>query len=315
VERFEVPVAHIEHGTEQPGSQAPSAEAERDVAALLPQLPLPAPLERLINRQIPFVLSLTEPQTTRYRRDLAQPTPDGSAAPHTGRPAAFALLQLLLGRSLGAPYGQSAARPESLVHDVFPCADQLDQPNSSAGARAPFAFHTDRSCATDYHQRPDWVTLGCVRNVERAATRVAELRHVVADLPRRHRRCLTEPNFRFGRQGSKVGPIVSPDTELGESIRLSTDMTPLTTEAEAAYRSLKASSAAVADEVVLEPGQVLFLPNRLCVHGRDPFDPHPDPEQRRYLQRIYIRTSAIRAEREGGRPNHRPPSPPAIRPG
>lgn len=249
-------------------------------------------MQRLVDTEQPFVLAADREGLAALGNALTEDTPRASDDHGRARPVAYATLQLLLARSIGSPYQHAAEGRDGLIHDVYPAADQFDQPNTSAGATAPFAFHADKSCGAARVHSPDWVTLACVRNVEGSATRVAPLDSIVEGLDPAEEATLAEPGFRFGSDPTNIGPILTTSPEGRSQIRLSTDVTPLTPEADAAYRALLRAAEAVVDEVVLQPGEILFLPNKACVHGRTRFVPHGQPQHRRYLQRVYIRRSS-----------------------
>ena len=261
---------------------------EEEVVRRLPRIPFPGELQRLVDAEIPFVLTVGAEQWVHVEDAVVEPNPVDGAGTAGQAFSAFSVLQLLLAKSVGTPYRQSTDRVDGMLLDVVPRDDQLDMPNTSAGSREPFDFHTDKSCTADRDERPDWVTLACVRNSEGARTSVAPVQKLCEMLDRSQLQTLAEPAFAFGSDGGTIGPIVSA-SDRGWEIRLSTDMTPLDPAAESAYRALRHAARAAADDVALEPGHILFLPNRTCVHGREAFSPDPDPRLRRRLQRIYIR--------------------------
>ncbi len=46
-------------------------------------------------------------------------------------------------------------------------------------------------------------------------------------------------------------------------------------------------------EFELQPGQIYFINNRWILHNRTAFTDHPEPELRRHLVRLWLRTSDI----------------------
>ncbi|MEM7338814.1 MAG: TauD/TfdA family dioxygenase [Actinomycetota bacterium] len=270
MDRHDVPPAHVDSSLQYGLGSSP---ADHDT---LPSLPFPDAVQQLVDDRSPFVLTLG----------------DAHCGPMEHDAAGFAALQISLARSIGVPYEQVAGSADTVIQDVFPDEHLLDAPNTSAGAHAPFGFHSDKSCSAHRGGSPDWVTLACVRNSERSATRVASLHAIARTLDPATEESLAAPTFRFGSDSSNVGPILTRDARGRLRIRLSTDMTPLTPAATDAYDALTQAVAAVAEDVVLAPGDILFLPNWACVHGRTAFTPHPEPSERRLLHRIYIRAAA-----------------------
>ncbi|MEM8922653.1 MAG: TauD/TfdA family dioxygenase [Actinomycetota bacterium] len=287
MDRHDVPAAHIEYCVRHGGDLARLGREE--LARQLPSLPFPPEVRRLVRERLPFVLAVGGADKAHFRPAFAEATPSVSVGPCRQRPAGYATLQMLLAKSIGEPYRQHPDLANDIVHDVFPAEDQLDAPNTSAGATAPFGFHTDKSCSATRAGSPGWVTLACVRNLEGGVTSVASLHSLTAVLAPADRSTLGQSSFRFGAGRSNVGPILGTDGDGAPTIRLSTDMTPLTPAAATAYRALLDAADAVAGAVVLAPGEVLFLPNRACVHSRHRFVPHREPGRRRFLQRVYIR--------------------------
>jgi alpha-ketoglutarate-dependent taurine dioxygenase len=47
-------------------------------------------------------------------------------------------------------------------------------------------------------------------------------------------------------------------------------------------------------EFSLKPGDMFFINNRWIFHNRTAFEDHPDPERRRHLVRLWLRTRAGR---------------------
>ncbi|MEM9131957.1 MAG: TauD/TfdA family dioxygenase [Actinomycetota bacterium] len=287
MERHRVPPEHVDHCARHTSRRRRRPTAE--LVDRLPHLSLPEAVQRLVDEGTPFVLAVDAQDRARLGDAFAEATPGGAAGDDRARPAAYAALQLLLAKSVGTPYQHASEGVDGLIHDVFPSADQLDQPNTSAGATEPFSFHADKSCSAARTHSPDWVTLACVRNVEGGATHVASLRRITGSLAPGDVARLAEPDFRFGSDPTNIGPILTEGPTGRLQVRLSTDVTPLNPEADEAYRALLRAAAAVADDVVLQPGEILFLPNKACVHGRSRFTPHGDPGHRRFLQRVYIR--------------------------
>lgn len=62
---------------------------------------------------------------------------------------------------------------------------------------------------------------------------------------------------------------------------------PLDDEAEQALQSLRAAFLDVAAMLVLQPGELAFVDNRVAVHGRTSFRPHYDGQDR-WLHRTFV---------------------------
>lgn len=176
-------------------------------------LPFPAEIQRLVKAQLPFILAINEKQLPNLGLAFDESTPHRNKQGSRPSQSAFVALQIALANSLGEPFPQQSGGVDGIVQDVFPAEEQLENSDTSAGSQKPFGFHTDKSCSPD--QSPDWVTLACVRNVERGATLVSLVQQIISRLATSQRQELKSRYFRFGiarllRCGGSVRSLGSP---------------------------------------------------------------------------------------------------------
>ena len=225
------------------------------------------------------------------------PTPADAAVPveresHIGEWALLALSS-----SLGTVVSYREQRAGQLFNNILPMRGSEDE-ISSQGSRTVLGLH--REC-TFSEVGPDFIGLYCHRGGDVATTVVsaARLQHSLSE---RQWNILREPRFitplpPLFRRGSKAPATPRPHRVfLGErgypEIRVDTTLTAGTDrEAEAALEELRTLACRddVLERLVLNPGDVLFLDNRRCLHGRDAFQAHFDGLDR-WLVRLYVKT-------------------------
>ncbi|RPK74101.1 Enduracididine beta-hydroxylase [Streptomyces sp. ADI96-15] len=155
------------------------------------------------------------------------------------------------------------------------------------------------------------MALLCLRNPDGVGTTVASVEDL--DLPAGARGTLAEPRFRFFPDDSHSGPV--PGREGGPAaypeervlfgpahapyLRFDVDFMagadPAAAEAVRATDALLRSSAG---RVVLHPGDLVFIDNYKVVHGRDPFTPRYDGEDR-WLKRVNLLRDVRRLYAQG----------------
>ena len=243
---------------------------------------------------VPTLFYLDEAQLEYFAHDFEVATSE-AAAELRRQYSRFELLQLLLAHSIGSPMSIVDVRDGRVVQDIIPKECKTNVADSSHGSTLDFSFHNDMSYLDD-EQTPDYFSLGCIRNNEKAITSIADPfiamklldEDSIAELQK------TQYTFRHvyrrGREdeavGKKVSPVITPDGE----VRLGVDMESPTLAALDALTRFRGALGSVAVDCVLSTGDVLVIPNRHFVHGRRAFSMAPDPTQRRWIQRINIAT-------------------------
>lgn len=201
------------------------------------------------------------------------------------------LLQGLYGSLLGEAVGFTSQRNGSLYTSIIPRREHEGRGNSSAGSRLTFGFHTEDA----FHPaRADYVSLACMRNIERAATTLSCVDDVV--LTEEERDALFQPRFQIGHN-----PIHSTSGVVAEEKQAI-----LFGHPDRPYVRINAAMLAVEDykgverraleklldyfvsnraSVTLEPRDCLFIDNYRCVHSRDAFEARYGPDAR-WLSRV-----------------------------
>lgn len=198
----------------------------------------------------------------------------------------------LLAFQLGEPIAYREEKSGALVHDVVPVQGM----ESFQGNAGSVALTTHIENAFHVH-RPDIVGLLCLRNDHDnvAGLQVASVRRAAPLLSGRVRDVLFEPRFVTGAPASFGGVAESamrhavlsgdradPDVKVDFLNTGAVDG-----EAAQALAALAAAFDEVRRTLVLAPGDLAFLDNRLAVHGRTPFRARYDGRDR-WLQRIFL---------------------------
>lgn len=200
----------------------------------------------------------------------------------------IALISLQLGELISYQNEKAGA----LIHNVVPVYGE-EREQSNAGSVA-LELHTENA----FHPcRPDFVVLFCLRSDHQnlAGLMVAPGRRALALLPGEVRSVLYEPRFvtvpppSFGtsEDAKTVHPVLTGAND-DPTVRLDFHAThPLDDEAEFGMASLREALASVAAPVHLRPGDLAVLDNRVTLHGRTPFTPRYDGQDR-WLHRAFV---------------------------
>ncbi|MGC4746969.1 TauD/TfdA family dioxygenase [Micromonospora sp. DT201] len=203
-----------------------------------------------------------------------------------------AATEVLIGLQLGELVSFREEKTGALVQDVVPVPG-MEKYQGNAGSVA-LNMHVENA----FHpRRPDYVGLLCLRNDHDnvAGLQVASIRRALPLLSDEVRavlhqpRFITEPPASFGMldmvpdpqailRGSSDDPDIIVDFE---STR------PLDGEATAALAALGDALSDVRRTIILEPGDLAFVDNRLGLHGRTAFTPRYDGRDR-WLQRVFV---------------------------
>jgi len=218
----------------------------------------------------------------------ATPIVIGSAQRAATVPAALAML---IGTQLGEVIAYREEKDGALVQDVLPVPG-FEQSQSNAGS-VPLHLHVENA----FHDlRPDYVGLICLRGDQAAAagTQVVSMRRVVDKLDRRDRAVLAQPRYRTAPPPSfRAGRAADAHPVLGGApddpdVRLDRNATDaLDAEAAGALRRLYEVMEQATTRLVLRPGEMAVLDNRVVLHGRTSFTPRYDGTDR-WLHRVYV---------------------------
>lgn len=220
------------------------------------------------------------------------------------RPAA---VTMLLGLQLGEVIAFRDEKQGALVQNVVP-VPSLAQSQSNAGS-VELELHTENA----FHpHRPDFIGLSCLRSDRRAevGTLIAPVGRALRSLDERDRRTLHEarfvtaapPSFRCAER-TEPHPILAgcpddPDLQVDFDATSALDET-----AARALVRLREALLAQGSALALRPDQMVFVDNRVAVHGRRAFAPHYDGQDR-WLHRIFVHLDhrRSRARRPGNGP-------------
>lgn len=217
------------------------------------------------------------------------PNVAGSVQRESTVPAAA---QVLVGLQLGELISFREEKSGALVQDVVPVPG-MEKFQGNAGS-VMLQMHVENA----FHvYRPDYVGLHCLRNDHDnlAGLQVASIRNALPMLPVEVRKVLHEPRFfteppaSFGNLPSAPEPhgILSGSPE-DPDIKIDFESSfPLDDEAKQAMSILGDALRAVRRTIILEPGDLAFVDNRLALHGRTEFTPRYDGRDR-WLQRIFV---------------------------
>jgi L-asparagine oxygenase len=202
-----------------------------------------------------------------------------------------ATVAMLVGLQLGEVVAYRDEKQGALVQDVVP-VPVLARSQSNGGS-VPLELHTENA----FHpHRPDYVGLLCLRGAQedRVGTKVAAVRQALPLLDAADRTTLHEARFvteappsftsasRSGPRPVLAGSEEDPDVCVDFHATSAIDPA-----AARALSALRDALMAVESELVLRPGDMVFVDNRLVVHGRIAFWPRYDGTDR-WLHRIFV---------------------------
>lgn len=218
----------------------------------------------------------------------------------TGRPAGYrwtdlpvpTVGQLMVMSLLGRAVSYIDEKQGHLVQDICPQPGAEDRQENSGSAL--LELHTEDG----FHpHQPHFLSLLCLRGDRggEAVTVSGSLRAVLGDLDEATTARLRRPEYRIRFSSSFTGsrtadsyspamPVLGADGELQVDFHASEGLTAAATAALGRLRE------AVLDRlvgVVLEPGELLIVDNRLAVHGRSAFTPRYDGQDR-WLRRSFV---------------------------
>ncbi|MFJ6215514.1 TauD/TfdA family dioxygenase [Streptomyces sp. NPDC092296] len=237
----------------------------------------------------------------------AEPLPPTPTVPESVERAVTgpAAVAVLLGCELGALIAFRGEKQGALVQNVVPVPALAA--SQSNGGSVRLEFHTENA----FHpHRPDFVGLLCLRSAheDQVGTQVASVRRAFPLLDEADRTVLQEPRFvtdpppSFHAAGlqpaepPRAQPVLSGAPEDPD---ICVDFHATRALDEHAARSLtrlREALVAVRTDAVLRPGDMIFVDNRIVVHGRVAFTPRYDGNDR-WLHRVFVHLDHRRSRR------------------
>lgn len=229
---------------------------------------------------------------------VEQPLPDTPSAdgqgPHWSALATSALTQLAVMSVLGDVIAYADEKKGRLIQDICPVPGAESYQENTGSSL--LELHTEDG----FHPfKPELISLYCLRGDHqlRANTVTASIRSVLDSLPDGCLGTLREPLFRIRFASSFVGhggpprysamlPVLSGplgDPDLCVDFHA---MEPTTQDAAQAFALLRKAMSGALVGVVLEPGDMIVVDNRVAVHGRTGFTSCYDGEDR-WLRRCF----------------------------
>ncbi|HKT01671.1 MAG TPA: TauD/TfdA family dioxygenase [Rugosimonospora sp.] len=222
--------------------------------------------------------------------DALPPTP---TVPDSVERAATApaTLATLLAQQLGEVIAYRDEKQGALVQNVVPVPSLAG--TQSNGGSVPLEFHTENA----FHPyRPDYVGLLCLRlaHEDQVGTQIASVRRALVLLDAGTRAVLRDarfvtaapPSFR-SVASSGPRPVLIGDTDDPDMCVDFHATSALDAAAAAALLRLREALTEVRADLVLRPGDMVFVDNRLVVHGRVAFVPRYDGLDR-WLHRVFV---------------------------
>ncbi|GAA0460164.1 TauD/TfdA family dioxygenase [Streptomyces sp. NPDC046215] len=230
--------------------------------------------------------------------DALPPTPARPGSVQREATLAAAVLTLVAG-GLGDPAAYRPEKSGAIVQDVVPVPGQEDYQSNAGSVR--LSFHTENA----FHpHRPDFVLLLCLRaDHERVAElRTACIRQALPLLSDASRQALfseefvTEPPPSFGMSDGVSTPhaVLYGAAEDPDCCVDFAATKPTTGRAASALLELQDLFDRTAQDIRLVPGDLAIVDNRVTVHGRTPFRPRYDGQDR-WLQRTFALTDLRRS--------------------
>ena len=214
-----------------------------------------------------------------------------------------ATVAVLLGSELGTVIAYRDEKHGALVQNVVPVPTLAT--SQSNGGSVRLEFHTENA----FHpHRPDFVGLLCLRpaHEDQVGTQLASVRRAFPLLDQADRTVLQEPRFITEAPPSfHSADLSSPHpvlTGAPDDPDICVDFhatRALDDGAERSLTRLREALTAVRVDAVLRPGDMIFVDNRVVVHGRVAFSPRYDGNDR-WLHRVFVHLDQRRSR------SHRP---------
>lgn len=209
------------------------------------------------------------------------------------------MLFVLYGSILGDVFGWSSEQGGKLIQDILPIKGDENKQLNTASEELIW-WHTEDSFQP---YAPDYLGLFCLKNFEKASTTYAAIESI--ELGDEHKDILLGDNFVFEpdnahkKENNVDADFVEPDAIkssilFGEKnhpyLRIDPyfmDRNGESAEEKEAFDAIIKAFDEVVGDVVLEPGDALFVDNFKAIHGRKPFYAKYNGDDR-WLKRIRI---------------------------
>ena len=194
-----------------------------------------------------------------------------------------AAVSVLIGLQLGEVVAYRAEKHGAMVQNVLPVRG-MEASQSNAGSR-PLDFHVENA----FHPlRPDYVGLLCLRadHEKTAETLVSSIRRALPLISEADRDILHDARFVTG-ENAAPHPVLDVSWEDPNIVLDFQTTSALDDEAAHALGRLRSALSVVAVPVMLLPGQMAFVDNRIALHARSLFTPRYDGNDR-WLHRVYV---------------------------
>jgi L-asparagine oxygenase len=204
-------------------------------------------------------------------------------------------LLICLTASLGRPLGYNTQRGGTVIQNIRP-ENLLRQHSASATTTGGLGWHTE-DAALKYNC--DYLALYCLKNDPKTKTFICRLdtlklsRHISNTLSLAEYNIIPDGNYKtFVTNPQAIRSILNKQYVF----RVDLEFTKCLTE-----RSFRALRCLIEEadksriDFVLEPGDLLVIDNRKCIHGRTKIA-YGSPDQLRWLQRLMIFRKRIPVE-------------------
>ncbi len=208
------------------------------------------------------------------------------------------VLHILYASLLGEPFNWSTQQNGRILNEILPLKENVGKVIST-GSDQLFDLHTEDA----FHPyMADYLGFLCIRNPDRVPTVISQLKG--NELDDKVKSILFEPRFLVKanvshtvKQVETRSPVLfghpdSPYLRINLNMRESLEHDH---EAREAFNILVMALEKNATDLILEPGDYCYLDNFRVVHGRRPFNPNYDGNDR-WLKRILI-TNDLRKSR------------------
>lgn len=251
--------------------------------------------------------------------DLPETPENGAMSPKKRTSISEALL-LGIASHMGETYGYTKEKAGALIHTVAPQPNK-ETSQSNAGSSVVLDFHTETAYL---NTRPDFLGLICLRSdpEAQAATTFITAREIQRQLPDEAVKMLSEPLYeiRVGEsfkeaqddvRWSPPRPVFkldsnNPDALIYQIAMRVTDQCPPEKRAKAQEAldkllSILKPDGPITRQVILKPGEALFINNHRAVHGRTSMQAHFDATdplkgKNRWLERVFARHQSPTAD-------------------
>ena len=217
------------------------------------------------------------------------PTPPNNTH-HIGETTNIAYIQSLFLQSISEMVAYEAEGHGRLFQDIVP-NPTLSTAQTSLGSQTELEIHTEQAFS---NLRPDFLSLACLRGDPQAYTYILPVQVLIAHLTPEEQALLREPLWTTGvdlsfklhgkdfLEGDLRGPmpiLYGPmdDPHLGFDQDL---VRGLTADADHMIKKIVDIYYAHRLRHCLSPGEIMIVDNRRAVHGRSPFSPRYDGNDR-----------------------------------